>query len=69
LRRLAASSIQHDLVLTDQTYNWNSWLPENLDEADPVRMKTDLWDRPWIFLLMLFLFLGELMIRRRYKLV
>lgn len=69
LRRLAGSSIKHELVQTGQTRDWDHWLPEQLDENDLVKTEANLWHKPWIFLFMLSLFLGELIIRRKYKLV
>ncbi len=69
LRRLAASSIQDEFVPADQPHDWGNWLPEQLDESDLVKSEIPIWHKPWIFLLMLSIFLGELVIRRKYKLV
>jgi uncharacterized membrane protein len=69
LHRLAAASIRHEFISFDQSYDWENWLPEQPTETDPIKTQNHLWHKPWIFLLMLALFLGELIIRRTYKLV
>jgi hypothetical protein len=69
LRRLAATSFRHGLVQTGEQYDWKTWLPDQPDETNAVKTETHLWHKPWVFLLMLALFLGELIIRRRHKLV
>jgi len=69
LRRLATASIQHELVQTGQSRDWDAWLPEQLDDTDLVKTEAHLWHQPWLFVLMLSLFLGELIIRRKHKLV
>ena len=52
----------------DRSFDWSNWLPKR--PAEIIRTeRTPLWHSPWIFVGMLLLLLGELLIRRRYRMI
>jgi len=51
------------------SFDWRKWLPGSDRDDIVTRKEQPLWHHQWLFLLLIGLFLGELIVRRMYKLV
>lgn len=69
LQQFAATSHRHTLVPPDQNFDWTDWLPAARQNHKTIQTRHPLWHRPWLFALLLTLFLTELILRRKNKLV
>ena len=56
------------VVDPDRSFDWPRWLPRRPEELIRTE-RTPLWHSPWIFAALLGLFLAELLIRRRHRMV
>lgn len=63
-----AAAFNGKIIETDKHFDWNKWLPPPGEIITKTETKY-LWHRWWIFLIILFLYLTELIIRRFWKLV
>ena len=69
LRQLSSASFKHEFASIDSSRDWAHWIPEEITDNAPIKTEVHLWHKSWVFLIMLTLFMGELIVRRKYKLV
>ena len=56
------------VVDTKKEFDWEKWLPDSVKSVSRIK-ENNLWHKNWIFILILSLYIMELIIRRKIKLV
>ena len=67
LERMAAAS-GGMVIDPDSDFDWANWLSRRPSEIVKIQRRA-LWHSPWIFVALIVLFLSELLIRRRYRMI
>ncbi len=67
LEKMAAAS-GGMVVEPDRSFDWANWLEQRPSEIVQTQRRA-LWHNPWIFVALIVLFLSELLIRRRYRMI